>query len=64
MPEFYVKEACIESNYRYFHDWQELTYAQQAEIVAHYLQKRSVEANTSDAEQSFMEREQKKKGKR
>lgn len=50
IPVFYEFAACKEYNYRYYHDWQELTPEQQSTIIAHYVLSKLIQSHTQDAE--------------
>lgn len=64
IAHYFVLEACHAANYRYYHDWQELTPTERAVLVAHYLQKQQVQSHQQDAEITHSERQQRKKGRR
>ena len=50
IPMYYEVVACNAANYRYFHDWQELTPYQQSILIAHYFNGKLVKSNEQDAE--------------
>ena len=52
--------ACDEANYSYYHNWQELTGTQKAEIVARYYLKNLIEAHKQDTLTDEIERKSKK----
>lgn len=57
--------AAHAANYRYFGDWQELSWQQKAKIVAFYLLNNMVESHKEDAVASALEKKSgksKKKG--
>jgi len=50
IPLYVEMQACHAAEYRYFHDWQELTPKQQSILIAHYISVLLVKNNTQDAE--------------
>ena len=50
IPKFDEMAACRFNNYRYYHDWQELSGSQKAELVAFYYLNVLVENHKRDAE--------------
>lgn len=60
IPRFVEIEACNAANYRFFHDWPELTSDQKAELVAHHFASGMIEGHKNDAITKQMK---KKKGK-
>lgn len=61
IPVFYEVEACKAANYRYYHDWQELTAQQQAFLIAHYVAKKNVDNHQQDAQDTYMKQQQKRR---
>jgi hypothetical protein len=55
ISEFYEREACRFTLYRFETDWQELDYQQKAEAVAQYLLSKQIDSHVQDAEISKME---------
>ena len=61
VPMYHEILACNAANYRYFHDWQELTPEQQSILLAHYFSVILVGNNSQDAENRRMKAESKRK---
>lgn len=57
---WYEIAACNAANYRYFHDWQELSGEQKAVLVSHHLTDILVENHKQDAANEEMERASRK----
>lgn len=55
--------ACNAANYRYFHDWQELTSDEQAILVTHYLSGIMIENHKQDALNVAMKKQSRKNNK-
>lgn len=49
IPLYYEMLAAKEANYRYYHDWQELSSEQKASIVAFYFIEMSITNHQEDA---------------
>lgn len=54
IPVYQEVAACHAANYRYFHDWKELSAEQQAFLIAHYISQHLLETNQQDAEARAM----------
>ena len=61
VDEYTVMLAAHAANYRYFGDWQDLSWQEKAKIVAHYLLHNIVESHKQDAVASALEKKSKKK---
>lgn len=53
-------EACNQANYRFFHDWPELTEHQKALILGQYFNKQMIQAHRDDTAMTEIERSRKR----
>ena len=60
IAEFHEISACHASNYRYFHEWQELEPEQKAKLIAHFLLRGVIESHKNDAQAEDIKRSAKK----
>lgn len=60
LPENTVIAACNKANYRYYHDWQELTREQQGVIVAEYYMEQAIEGHKNAAINELIEKNKRK----
>lgn len=63
IPEYQVINAAHAAGYRYFDEWQSLSWEERSVLVAHYLAVIMVRSHTEDVQLKEMKKKQKKKGK-
>lgn len=63
IPKYQVINAAQAAGYRYFTEWQELSWEERSVLVAHYLAVIMVRSHTEDVQLKEMKKKQKKKGK-
>lgn len=63
VPKFYERQACQAANYRYYHDWQDLTVEQKAEVLAHYFLENLMESHKSEVINDRIKKDQRKRAK-
>ena len=61
---FYEIAACNAANYRFYHDWQELSSEQKEILVGHYFAGTLLENHKADAQNRASERPNKGRGKK
>lgn len=64
ISQFHEMMACKAANYRYFHDWQELTPQQKELLSAHYLAGILLDSHKDDAVNRAMEKQRKRSSKK
>lgn len=64
IPEYQVINAAQAAGYRYYHEWQDLSWEERSVLVAHYLAVIMVRSHTEDAQLKEINKKQKKRGKK
>jgi hypothetical protein len=60
VSELHVIAAAKKARYRYYHEWQDLSWQKQAALVAHYFAEKLMEQHVNEAISSEMERRQRR----
>lgn len=60
IPLLYEMQACDQANYRFFHDWQELSRQERAVIIAKTVLLKLIDSHRDDAVARDIDRKSKK----